>query len=453
MGEQEKQDIRWVRLEEIKLSRLYKELVPRPADSDRQLLKESIAERGFDPAHSLVLNMDMLLLDGYNRHEIGQELKKEWVPVVFRDYGGSEGEQEFIILAAAARRHLTSGQLAFMGLKLLEIEERKAKDRQRAGQDKGRLHRLLLSQASAQDAGRIIDCEDERPETQELSEVGLSNQLDKPAAKGAAIKLAAKKIGASHETIRQAKVISEAAKTNPEIAKDVDEVKAGKKKIKVVYAKVKSWREEKKEHQQRMDEEDQALEVPREELMETLREAARIKNMPMPAVEALMESDPQFLQVWKHIRLGLVTLTVGWCVIYWKIHVWLRAQQGLEPDKNLSRMIFLEKKKSLLVFLMQFALRMLKVDKVPEIMVECITGIDRKLFPYMYAWEDRLDLLAERLRISSRLRPEVIEKARLLWAKGKKDDYRNLITLSIMGDHQKKLMKEEELERQRFGRH
>lgn len=201
-----------------------------------------------------------------------------------------------------------------------------------------------------------------------------------------------------------------------------------------------------------MDEEDRALEVPREELVETLREAARSKNMPMEAVEALMDTDPQFLQVWKHIRLGLVTLTVGWCVIYWKINVWLRAQQGLEPDRNLNRMIFQEMKKSFLVFLMQFALRMLKIDKVPEVMVECITGIDRKLFPYMVAWEDRLDLLAGRLQIASRLRPDVVWKARILWEKGKKDDFRNLITLSIMGDHQKKLMKEEELERQRFGR-
>lgn len=456
----ENQEIRYVLLEELKLSRMYKELVPRPPESDRQLLKESIAAHGFDLSHPLVLNEDMLLLDGYTRQEIAQERSLKWVPVVFRDYGSPEAEQEFVILSNLARRHFNSAQRSEMGLKLLEIEEKKARDRQQAGGDQGRLHRLLLSQVCTHESGETLDCSEESPETQNPSGVGLGPQRSEASSKdyssgtvkGKAIELAAARVGVSHNTLRQAKVIVEAAKTDPEVAKDWEEAKAGKKKVKTVYAKVKSWREERKEHQRRMDEEDLALQVPREELVETFREVARIKKMPMDAVEALMETDPQFLQVWKHIRLGLVTLTVGWCVIYWKIHVWLRAQRGLEPDKEYRRKIFLEMKKSCIVFLMQFALRLLNIDKAPEIMVELLTGIDRKLFPSMRAWEDRLDLLAEPLRVRSRIRPEVAERARVLWQKGKKDEYRNLITLSIMGDFNKKLLKEEEQERQRFGR-
>lgn len=459
MGEQEKQDIRWVRLDEIKLSRIYKELVPRPSESDRQLLKESIAERGFDPAHSLVVNMDMLLLDGYTRHEIGQELKKQWAPVVFRDYGSPEAEQEIIILSAAARRHLTHGQLACMGVKLLEIAEKRAKDRQQAGGDQGRMRRYLSSQFQTQEeTPQEVTGEDKGPETQKLSETGLGNKLPKPGViiteqeRGKATQVVAKQLGVSHETIRQAKVITEAAKTNPKVAKDLEDVKAGKKKVKTVYAKVKSWKEERQEYQQKLEEEEQAYQVPREELVKTFREAARTKKMPMEAVEALMETDPQFLQVWKHIRMGVVTLTIGWCVIYWKIHVWLRAQRGLEPDPEYRRRIVLEMKKSYLVFLMQLALRMSQIPSVSDVAVEFITGIDRKLFPYITAWSDRLDLLAEQIHIRPRLRPEVAEKARQLWEKGEKDKFRQYLTMSIMGDFQKKLQKEEEQERQSFGR-
>jgi hypothetical protein len=452
--DQEKQDIRWVRLEEIKLSRLYRELVPRPSEGDRQLLKESIADRGFDPANSLVLNMDMLLLDGYTRQEIGQELKKEWVPVVFRDYGGPEGEQEYIILANAARRHLTIEQLAFMGLKLLEIAEKKAKDRQQSGQEKGRLHRLLLSKASNHEGDEEINLPKAGPETLNLSESGFPPQGGETISKhhNEAIRQVSKKLGVGHNTLRKAKAITEAAKTNPEIAEDVEEVKAGKKKINVVYAKVKTWKQEREEYRRKLEEEERAYQVPREELVKTLRDAARIKKMPMDAVEALMETDPQFLQVWKHIRMGVVTLTVGWCVIYWKLHVWLRTRQGLEPDPEFRRRIVLEMKKSYLVLLMHLALRMSQIPSVSDVAVEFITGVDRKLFPHMHAWSDRLDLLADQIRIRPRLRPEVAEKARQLWEKGDKDKYRQYLTMSLMGDFQKKLQKEEELERQSFGR-
>ncbi|MHB8068762.1 MAG: hypothetical protein ACYDIC_12790 [Desulfobaccales bacterium] len=436
------------------MSRIYKDLVPRPSEGDRQLLKESIADRGYDPAHSLILNMDMLLLDGYTRHEIGQELKLEWGPVVFRDYGSPEAEQEAVILAAAARRHLTAGQLAFLGLKLLEIEEIKAKDRQNAGREKGRLHRLLLSQSSTLESGETKESSGENPETQNLSGVGFPPQGGESNSKhqNEAIRQVSKKLGVGHNTLRKAKEISKAAETNPEIAKDVEEVKAGKKKIKVVFAKVKSWKEQQAEHRQKLEEEEQKYQVPREELVTTFREAARIKNMPMDAVEDLLETDPEFLEVWKQIRLGLVTLTAGWCFIYWKIHVWVRAHQGLEPDLEYHRRIVLEMKKSYLVLLMQWALRMSQIPSVSDTTVEFITGIDRKLFPYMRAWSDRLDLLAEQVNIRSRLRPEVVEQAQLLWEKGEKDKFRQYLTMSIMGDFLKKLQKEEELERQSFGR-
>ncbi len=407
MVEQEKQDIRWVRLEEIKLSRLYKDLVPRPSEGDRQLLKESIAERGFDPAHSFVVNMDLLLLDGYTRQEIGEELKKEWAPVVFRDYGSPEAEQEFIILAAAARRQLNGGQLAFLGLKLLEIEEIKAKKRQLAGQEKGRLHRLLLSQSSTVENEETIERSSENPETLNLAGDGsppLRGETNSKHHKES-IRQVAKKLGVGHNTLRKAKEISKAAETKPEIAKDVEDIKAGKKKVTVIYAKVKSWKQETAEQCQKLEEEEIKYQVPREELVATFREVAKIKNMPMEAVEELMETDSEFLDVWRQIRLGLVTLTAGWCFINWKIHVRLRERKGLDPDPEYHRRIVLEMKKSYLVLLMQWALRMIQSPLVSATTVELITGIDRKLFPYMLAWSDRLDLLAEQVNIRSRLRP------------------------------------------------
>ena len=457
MEKLEKQEIRFHLVEEIKLSRFYKGLVPRLQESDRQLLEEAIAGCGFDPAHPLVVNEDLLLLDGYTRLEIAGVLKLEWVPVIIRDLGGREAEQEFVILTNLARRQLTVAQRAELGLRLLEIEEKKARERQRAGGEQGRLHRLLLSQVCTNEDGETKESTEAGPETRILPGVGLSNQLDKPGGiiteqeEGRAIKLVAKQVGVSHETLRQAKVISEAAKDNPEVARQWEEAKSGKRKVKTVFTKVKSWRELDKEHEQRIKAEIESYHLPRQELIDSLRETARLKKMPMDAVEALMESDPGFLLVWNYLRVGLVTLTIGWGFLYWKIHLWQRKQQGLESDPEYHRKLCQEMKKSQIMAQLQLAMKLVTVLKMPPALVEVTAGVDYKLLPYLFAWEDRLDLLAAQLEIKNRIKPEIREKVKALMKKGKNLEARRIMTLSVMADVRLKLEREEGEERRRFG--
>lgn len=412
--------------------------------------------RGFDPAYPLVVNEDLLLLDGYTRLEIAGELKLEWLPVIIRDLGGREAEQEFVILTNLARRQLTVAQRAELGLRLLEIEEKKARERQRTGQEKGRLHRLLLSQVCPEEDGEKKECLEATPETLILPGVGLSNQLDKPEeitepVEGRAIKLVAKRVGVSHETLRQAKVITEAAKNDPVAARQWEEAKAGKRKVKTVFTKVKSWRELDKEHEQRIKAEIASYHLPRQVLIDSLRETARLKQMPMDAVEALMESDPGFLLVWNYLRVGLVTLTIGWGFLYWKIHRWQRKQQGLEPDPEYRRRLRQEMKKSQIMAQLQLAMKLSRVLRMPPALVEITAGVDYKLLPHMFAWEDRLDLLAEQLEIKNRIRPEILERAKALMQKGKNLEARRIMTLSVMTEVRQKQLKEEEEERRCFG--
>lgn len=431
--------------------------MPRLQESDRQLLKESIAARGLDPAHPLVVNEDLLLLDGYTRLEIARELKLEWAPVIIRDLGGREAEQEFVILTNLARRQLTVAQKAELGLRLLEIEEKKARERQRAGGEQGRLHRLLLSQVRTNEDEETKESTEGGPETPILPGVSSHPQGEEARGivtkqeHGEALRLVAKQVGISHNTLRQAKVITKAAKDNPEVARQWEEAKAGKQKVKTVFTKVKSWRELDKEHEQRIKAEIDSYHLPRQELIDSLREAARLKKMPMDAVEALMDSDPGFLLVWNYLRVGLVTLTIGWGFMYWKIHLWQRKQQGLEPDPEYHHKLCQEMKKSQIMAQLQLAMKLVTVLKMPPALVEVTTGVDYKLLPYLFAWEDRLDLLAAQLEIKNRIRPEIWEKVKALINKGKKLEARRIMTLSVMTDVRLKLEREEEEERQRFG--
>jgi hypothetical protein len=278
----------------------------------------------------------------------------------------------------------------------------------------------------------------------------------------------------SHFTLSKAKKIVVTAQTDPEIKESWEKAKKGqgsinsvyqqvkekesqngdcevKKRPKVVYAKIKSRKEELAYYHKKMQEEEEALNVPREELVDTFRKVAIARNMPMDAVEALMESDWQILEVWKHLRLGLVTPTICWCVVYWKIHVWLRARQGMEPDREFGRMIHQEMKKSACIYMMQFALKLLKYSGWPDKACSLLSGVDRKLFPLMRAYEDRLDLLVDKIRLRPSCPPLFLEKARKLREKGKEDEARSVRTLGVITYLRNKWEKEDELERQRFG--
>jgi len=448
-----KKESRKVLTAELKVQKTYLELVPRPSDEDYQRLKDSIAFNGFDDANPIKINEEMIVLDGHTRLQIAKELGLEWVYSIVKDLSDHYAEKKYIIETNLNQRHFTSKQKVEVGEKLLEIRKDEARARQLSN---------LKQYGKDQESGAVSQ--------DALRSPNVGGTGDKHS--GEAMDQTARDIGIGRETLRKGLKVKDAARTDPEIAaawedkattinqvyhqvkekEKETQTGEGKQRPKVVFAKIKTWKEEREEYRKKREERGLKYQVPREELVETFREAAKLKQMPMDAVEALMESDPEFLQVWKKMRLGMVTLTVGWCVIYWKIHVWFRSRQGLEPSQEFHRRIVLDMKKSYLVLLMKVAMQLRQNFNVSDVAVEFVTGIDRKLFPYIEAWEDRLDLLAENIQIRPRFRPEVVEKAHKLLSEGKKDACRNFVIMSAMGDFRKKLDKEMELERQSFGR-
>jgi ParB-like chromosome segregation protein Spo0J len=452
-----KKESRKVLTAELKVQKTYLELVPRPSNEDYQRLKDNIAFNGFDDANPIIINEEMIVLDGHTRLQIAKELGLEWAYAIVKDLGDHYDEKIYIIETNLDQRHLTKGQLAALALKVAEIKQEAARERQRKAGD--------LNLKKGQKNLRVN------------KESPVRTNSSEPGEQGKVLELAARQVkGVGYDTVQRASKIQKAAQTDPEIAEGWEKVQKGeasvnsvyqhvkekekekenqngevKQRPKVVYAKIKSRKEELAYYHKKMQEEEEALNVPREELVDTFRKVAIARNMPMDAVEALMESDWQILEVWKHLRLGLVTPTICWCVVYWKIHVWLRARQGMEPDREFGRMIHQEMKKSACIYMMQFALKLLKYSGWPDKACSLLSGVDRKLFPLMRAYEDRLDLLVDKIRLRPSCPPLFLEKARKLREKGKEDEARSVRTLGVITYLRNKWEKEDELERQRFG--
>ena len=91
-----------------------------------------IASRtGLDPSRPLVVNENLVVLDGHTRLDIAKKLKLRWAWVTIKELDDHWTEKEFVIMSNLARRQLNTAQRADMGLKLLEIEQARARERQK----------------------------------------------------------------------------------------------------------------------------------------------------------------------------------------------------------------------------------------------------------------------------------------------------------------------------------
>jgi len=110
---------------------IYRGLVPRLGENDYKILKKSIKLHGLYPELPIVVNKDLVVLDGHARLQIARELGMEWVWVMLREFEHQFAEQEYILTVNVVRRqhgyrrHLNTAQRAEMGLKLLKIMKRK----------------------------------------------------------------------------------------------------------------------------------------------------------------------------------------------------------------------------------------------------------------------------------------------------------------------------------------
>lgn len=246
-----KPDIREMPIDELRVVKVYRDLVPRPSQQDLALLRAEVKANGLDPARPLVVNEDLVVLDGHSRLEIAKDLGLEWVYVTVKDLGDHWAEREYVIKANLARRQLNTAQRAELGLKLLEIERERAKKRQQlAGKLYGRGQespsqeefltkwvQSLQEQVARQAAvcAELIDGEKLDPNSEQPITCKQSQD-------GRALEIAAQQVGVGKDTLYRAEVIQQAAQEDPQIAAEWEDALAGKTTVNRVYRQARKVR-------------------------------------------------------------------------------------------------------------------------------------------------------------------------------------------------------------------
>jgi len=128
-SDNEKQSIEIIDPNKIIIKPEYQSIIPRPTKEEYQDLKEDIAENGM--LQPMTINDKNDLLEGFTRHQIALELEMTQTPVIKRTFSDTMEEMLFIIRCNLHRRHLTAAQRSTIGLRLMAIENEKAKQRQK----------------------------------------------------------------------------------------------------------------------------------------------------------------------------------------------------------------------------------------------------------------------------------------------------------------------------------
>ncbi len=104
----------------------YASLMPVTSDSDLEVLKISIQERG--QCVPIVVNQDRVIIDGHLRHRACQELGIE-PTIIVSQFENRLQQKEFIIESNLNRRHLNEFQRIELQIKLESIKSEIAKER------------------------------------------------------------------------------------------------------------------------------------------------------------------------------------------------------------------------------------------------------------------------------------------------------------------------------------
>lgn len=113
----------------LKRSKKYLELTPRPDEENRNIIKGSLMIEGQN--RPLIVNKDFLIIDGYTRDELLEEIKVEKRIIEIKNFKNRLDEEKFIIEDSYARKHYNLFQRHRLILKLYEIERNIAKKRQK----------------------------------------------------------------------------------------------------------------------------------------------------------------------------------------------------------------------------------------------------------------------------------------------------------------------------------
>lgn len=116
-----------VRIEDIKLKpSILKDNIPM-SNEEFEGLKLDIKENGLK--YPIVLNQSLELIDGYHRYKACKELGFIEIDAEIRNFSDEDEEQAFFF-QSQLRRNLLPIQKVRLGLKMLELEKKKAKERQ-----------------------------------------------------------------------------------------------------------------------------------------------------------------------------------------------------------------------------------------------------------------------------------------------------------------------------------
>lgn len=197
------------KISDLKIDEVYKDLIPRPCEEDMLAIRDDIKKNGIE--YPIIINKNNLVIDGHTRIDIARGLGHTEVPVKIKEFKNKEAEINFIIQVNILRRHLKSVQKLGVGLKLLEIEKEKAKERQK--------------KPSGTAPGKTE------------SNARVSSE---PTASGKSRDIVAKQMGISSKTLQQGlkitKMIGGLDKEKADVLKDDwNKALAGKKSIKSVY--------------------------------------------------------------------------------------------------------------------------------------------------------------------------------------------------------------------------
>jgi hypothetical protein len=337
------QEIRMVPRTELQRQKNYLELVPRPNDEEYQQLKGDIKRDGLNSALPLVVNDDEVVLDGYTRLQIVDELELEWVYVKTQEFEDHFAEKMFIIKTNLRRRHLNNAQRIELGEKLLEIEQEKAREKQRlAGESYGKSHPKQSQESSGNGNGSKLP--------QKFGEA------DKHS--GEAMESAARQVGVSRETLRKGIKIKQAAQTDPQIAKSWDKAKQGKASVNQVYQEIKDKTGAKKaedrtflvngvyviheELPENLNALKRMVEVklpptkyfPREEIMHWLYKVADHQGVPREDIDGAMQIEEEdIIARWNWAFQNLFDPKQAWLLTMLSVEQWREQQRAARPEE------------------------------------------------------------------------------------------------------------------------
>lgn len=273
-------------IEQIKVNPEYKTLVPPLTTEEYQDLKQNIIDEGL--IYPLILNTVNVVLDGHHRLEICQEININYPNVIRKEFGSVYDEKKFVITSNLHRRQLTTAQKSVLGLKLLEIEKEKAKERQGERTDLKKDSNIRQNFAGSSDNERKVDFDKAiAPHLPDKPKPTTKKPILKE--KGKAVDKAAEQVGISGETLRKSLKVKEASDSgDPETREKGQELMEGmtkgNKSVHKAHNELKEYKEEKEALEKGPI--DKLFEQPKEEKED---EVSLPGSEPEPKVE---EQDP-----------------------------------------------------------------------------------------------------------------------------------------------------------------